>query len=135
MQENKIPNTNSDDKYILESIIHADSDSMQKELECVEHRMAERKMIEYRNVQELERLRQKLECSLSMFQCFSYNPNPKLLATKSQLETEMLRLELKKGEEAVDAFRDVERLEQEKRKILGDLREDEAMNVFSGGIV
>ena len=78
-------------------------------------------------------MRKKLESTVNMFDCFSYNPGPNIIATKSKLETEMIRLEMKKNDETIWAFRDVERLESEKRKILGDIREDSEMSLLSGG--
>ena len=133
MQTYQIPNLSSGDQYVLESITQENTSSMQTTLDSIEARIAERKLMEYRNIQELERSRQKLESSVNTFQCFSYNPNPKMLQTKSRLEAEMIKLDMKRGEEAVSAFRDVERLETEKRKILDDLRDEKSMNFYSGG--
>ena len=120
--------------YPLQTMMGFDNDSEKKTLEELEARIAERKGIEYKNFQELERMRKKLEASVNMFDCLSYHPGPNILATKSKLETEMIRLEMKKNDERVCAFRDVERLEAEKRKILGDLRGDSEMNLFTGGL-
>ena len=124
----------SDENYILESILKEDSNTAGQTLEIIDHRIAERKKLEYKNVIELERQRQKIEETVNTFQCLSYSPNPKMTMVKSKLETEMTRVELKKGEEAVNSFRDVERLEAEKRKILEDLRgERSLMNISPGG--
>lgn len=126
----EIPNNAS---YPLQTMMSLDGDSEKKNLEDIEARIAERKHIEYKNIEDLERMRKKLESSANMFGCFSYNPGPNILATKSKLESEMIRLEMKKNDETVCAFRDVERLESDKRKILGDIREDSEMDLFSGG--
>ena len=127
----EIPNNAS---YPLQTMMGFDNDSDQKMLEDIEARIGERKHLEYRNIQDLERMRRKLESSANAFNCL-YQPNQTMLATTSKLESEMIRLELRKNEEMVSAFRDVERLESEKRQILGDLREDSDMDVFSGGAV
>lgn len=133
MQAQKNQYLVADDRYALEGIIN--TDTSEKSLEDIEARIAERKLLEYKSIQEIERMRRKLEASLNSFNCFSYNPNPRILMSKSRLESEMIRLELRKNEEMVSAFRDVERLESEKRRILGDMREDSEMDIFSGGAV
>ena len=124
-----IPNNAS---YPLQAIMSGDYNSMQKMLESIESRIAERSLLEYQNIQELERMRSKLEDSVNAFNCF-YQPDQTMLSSKSKIETEMIRLELRKNEEKIDAFRDVERLEAEKRKVLGDLNEESDMSLFSGG--
>jgi hypothetical protein len=110
-----------DDKYILENLFQEDFYTSQKTLESIERRIAERKKLEYKNICNLERMRQKIESSLNTFSCFGYNPNPRMTSVKSRLETEMVHLELKKGEEAVKAFVDVERIEAEKRELLEEM--------------
>lgn len=123
----------SDESSILENLLNEDSKAANETLEIIEHRIAERKKLEYKNIMELERQRQKIEETINTFQCFGYNPNPRLTMAKSSMETEMTRVELKKGEEAVNAFRDVEKLEAEKRKILEDLKGEKAMMSLSPG--
>jgi hypothetical protein len=119
------------ENYVLENLLKQDLYSAQQTLDEIGHRIAERKKLEYKNMQNLERMRQKIETSLNSLCCFGYNPNPKITAVKSNLETEMVNLELKKGEEAVNAFRDVERLEEERRKILEELRGE--VSISPGG--
>ena len=121
------------EKSILENLLQEDYLNARQTLDSIEHRIAERKRLEYKNIQGMERQRQKIEETINSFQCFGYNPNPRLTMVKSKLETEMVSIELKKGEETVNAFRDVERLEAEKRKILEDLREEKSMASFQGG--
>ena len=114
------------ENYLLDTILSQDTSSSESSLLDIDHRIAERKKLEYKNIKELEWARQKIEQALNSIYwlCSSYNPNPKSLAVKSRLETEMLRIELKKGEEAVDSFRDVERLEAERRKLLEEASEE-----------
>ena len=133
MQTQNIPNLAVGENYALESVLNADSNSSQETLESIEHRIAERKFLEYRNIEDLERMRQKLEECVNSFYCFTYNANPRILTTLSKLQSEMIRLDMRKNDEMVNAFRDVERLEAEKRNILGDIREDSEMSTFSGG--
>tara|TARA_Y100000294_G_scaffold172418_1_gene187080 strand:- start:755 stop:1171 length:417 start_codon:yes stop_codon:yes gene_type:complete len=118
---------------VLDSILNDGYITTKQTLESLEHRIAERKKLEYKNIQEMETQRKKIEEAINTMQCFDYNPNPKLTMVTSKLGTEMVKIELKKGEEAVDAFRDVERLEAEKRKILEEMRSEETMASFSGG--
>ena len=137
MQSNQIINQNYfgdiDDKYILENLFKEDLYTSQKTLESIGHRIAERKKLEYKNICNLESMRQKIESSLNRFEFFGYNPNPRITAVKSKLETEMVHIELKKGEEAVNAFRDVERLEEEKRKLLEEMERSKMPGFSSGG--
>ena len=114
------------ENYLLDTILSQDTSSSESSLLDIDHRIAERKKLEYKNIKELEWARQKIEQALNSVYCLcsSYNPNPKSLAVRSGLETEMLRIELKKGEEAVDSFRDVERLEAERRKLLEEASEE-----------
>ncbi len=122
-----------DEAHILENLLKEETNNTEQTLECIEHRIAERKKLEYKNIIGLEGQRQKIEGMINTFQCFSYNPSQNQVMVKSKLETEMTRIEMKKGEEAVHAFRDVERLEAEKRKILEDLKGEKSMMNLSPG--
>lgn len=121
----------ADDSYLVSSILNQDLYSSHRTLEGVESRIAERKKIEYRNISDLERQRQKLEESLNVMSYFGYSP--KNMMVRSKLETEMIRIEMKKSEEVVKGFRDVERLEYEKRKMLEDLEGQESTAGLSSG--
>lgn len=108
---------------IVETLMKEDEYTTKQTIAAIEHRIAERKKMEQQNIDDLERMRQRIEESINGVNCgTSYNPNPKTITVKSKLETEMVKIELKKGEEAVNSFRDVERLESEKRKLEEDLR-------------
>jgi len=135
MNTQNYQNTVGED-YLLSTILNQDAQNSEQSILDIDHRIAERKKLEYKNIIELERARQKVEECLNSISwlCSEYNPNPKSLAVKSKLETEMVRIELKKGEEAVNCFRDVERLEAEKRKLLEDLRDEKAMTNITGGL-
>lgn len=134
MQPNQNYFGDMENKAILENLFKEDLYTTKQSIESIEHRIAERKKLEYKNIQNLERQRQKIEESLNTLHCFGYNPNPKLTSVKSRLETEMVHLELKKGEEAVNGFRDVERLEEEKRKLLEEMERSKLPGFFPGGI-
>ncbi len=118
-----------DDKAILESLFKEDYYTAKNSLDNIETRIAERKRLEYRNITELEHQRQKLEQTLNIFYNLGYSHNA--LSMRSKMETEMVRIELKKGEEGITAFRDVQELESERRKILEDLNQDKG---FLGGL-
>ena len=118
---------------LLEKILKEDYMAAKETLEIIDHRIAERKKLEYKNFVELERQRQRIEEAINKLQCFEYNPNPKLTMVKSKLETEMIKIELKVGEEAVNAFRDVEKLEAEKRNILAEIRSEQQMIILPAG--
>jgi hypothetical protein len=113
-----------DDKDILESLFKEDYYTAKNSLDNIETRIAERKRLEYRNINDLEHQRQKLEQTLNIFYNLGYSQNS--LSMRSKLETEMVRLEIKKGEEGITAFRDVQELETEKRKILEELAQDKS---------
>ena len=118
-----------DDKDILENLFKEDYYTAKKTLDNIDSRIAERKRLEYRNITDLEHQRQKLEKSLNVFYNLGYSQSS--LSMRSRLETEMVRVELRKGEEGINSFRDVEKLESERRKILEDLNQDKG---FLGGL-
>ena len=121
----------NDDSYLVSSILGQDLYSSSRSLEGVESRIAERKRLEYRNVVFLERQRQKLEESLNVMSCFGYSP--KSMMVRSRLEAEMIRVEMRKAEEVVTSFRDVERLEYQKRKLVEDLEGQRSTAGLSSG--
>ena len=121
----------NDDSYLVSSILGQDLYSSSRSLEGVESRIAERKRLEYRNVVFLERQRQRLEESLNVLSCFGYSP--KSMMVRSRLEAEMIRVEMRKAEEVVTSFRDVERLEYQKRKLVEDLEGQRSTAGLSSG--
>ena len=118
-----------DDNAVLEGMFDDDSVNRKKSLENIETRIAERKRLEYRHIAELERQRQKLEQTLNVFHNLGYSHSS--LSMRSRLETEMARIELKKGEEGITAFRDVQQLESEKRIIIEKIYQDKG---WGGGL-
>lgn len=111
---------------MAEQLLSQDYQSTAEKLDSINHRIALRKHLEYKNIRNLENARQRLEESLNQMgnSISAYAPNPKMLSAKSRLETEMISIELKKGEEAVNSFRDVERLEAEKRNLTETIKSE-----------
>jgi hypothetical protein len=115
---------NIEKNYGLDSLLKADERILSDEIENIEHQIAEREKIKQRNVRFLEWQREKLEELVNRTKCFSYT----MLGSnevRNRLTTELVKVELKKGEEYVNAFRDVQRLEEQKRKILSEKEEGE----------
>jgi len=107
----------------LDSLIQADERILTDEIGNIEFQIAEREKIKQRNLKFLEWQREKLEELINRTKCFDYS----VMGTneiKNRLITQLVQVELKKGEEYVHAFRDVQRLEEQKRKLLSDGAED-----------
>jgi len=117
--------------YGLEALAKADERMRDEEIESIERQIAEREKIKRRNILFLEDQRKKLEEFMNRTECFTYRPSGLINAVRSKLTTQMVQVELKKGEEYVNAFRDVQRLEEEKRKLLSEGREDEGWSGWS----
>lgn len=122
---------NLEDKDILQDLFKEDYYTAKETLDRIDHRIAERKKLEYKNIYEMERQRRKMEETVNHVQCFGYSPKTTMI--KSKLETEMVNIAIKKGEEAVQSFKDVDRLEADRRKILEDLRGEKSMSSWFGG--
>jgi len=107
----------------LDSLLKIDERVMADELDNIEFQIAEREKIKQRNIRFLEWQREKLEELVNRTRCFDYAA----MGTneiKNRLLTQLVQVELKKGEEYVTCFRDVQRLEEEKRKLLSESSED-----------
>lgn len=111
--------------YGLDALLKADEKVIGEEIDSIDFQIAERERIKRRNVLFLEEQRRKLEGFLNQTECFTYKPSGVLNAVRGKLATQLVMVDLKKGEEYVTAFRDVQRLEEEKRKLLGEVRADE----------
>lgn len=108
--------------FVLDDLVRADERIIAEEIESIEHQIAEREKIKRRNINFLEDQRQKLEELISRADIFSYRVMGKN-EVKSRLTTLLVQVEIKKGEEYVNAFRDVQRLEEEKRKLSAEEKE------------
>jgi len=116
------------DKYSgagLDDVLKSDERTLLEEVESIDFQIAEREKIKQRNVRFLEDQRRKLEGFLNQTECFTYKPSGVLNAVRGKLATQLVMVEMKKGDEYVNAFRDVQRLEEEKRKLLGEAKADE----------
>jgi hypothetical protein len=107
----------------LDDLVKSDERIMAEEIENIEHQIAEREKIKRRNIKFLEDQRQKLDELISRADIFSYRVMGKN-EVKSKLTTLLVQVEIKKGEEYVNAFRDVQRLEEEKRKLSAEEKEN-----------
>jgi hypothetical protein len=107
----------------LDSLMQADERIMGDEIGNIEFQIAEREKIKQKNLKFLEWQREKLEELVNRTKCFDYAA----MGTneiRNKLVTQLVQVELKKGDEYVTAFRDVQRLEEEKRKLLSEGAED-----------
>ena len=107
----------------LNMLLKADERILEDEIGNIEHQIAEREKIKQRNLRFLEWQREKLEELVNRTSCFSYMTMGSN-EVRNRLTTQLVQVELKKGEEYVNAFRDVQRLEEQKRKILSEVGED-----------
>ena len=92
--------------------------------------IAERKKLSYQVISNLEEQRKKLESSINTIKFNDYNPAG-MTQIRTKLETELVKVEMGKGEEAIAAFRDIEMLEQEKRKVIEEIRGVYTTKLFS----
>lgn len=107
----------------LDSLIQADERIMVDEIGTIEFQIAEREKIKQRNLKFLEWQREKLEELINRSKCFDY-ATMGTNEIKNKLITQIVQVELKKGDEYVNAFRDVQRLEEQKRELLSEGAED-----------
>ena len=107
----------------LDSLIQGDERIVTEEIGNIEFQIAEREKIKQRNLKFLEWQREKLEELVNRSKCFDYAA----MGTneiRNKLITQLVQVELKKGDEYVNAFRDVQRLEEQRRKLLSEGAED-----------
>jgi hypothetical protein len=125
-KNNENPNDSYQNKsYGLDEMVKEDEKIVADEIDSIEHQIAEREKIKQRNIIFLEEQRQKLEDFMNRTECFTYNASGIINAVRSKLTTQLVQVDLKKGEEYVNTFRDVQRLEEQKRKILAEERADQ----------
>jgi hypothetical protein len=107
----------------LDSLMQADERIMVDEIGNIEFQIAEREKIKQKNLKFLEWQREKLEELVNRTKCFDYAA----MGTneiRNKFVTQLVQVELKKGDEYVNAFRDVQRLEEQKRELLSEGAED-----------
>ncbi len=113
----------------LDSLLRENERILESEIERIDEQIAEREKIKQRNLRFLEWQRQKLEEMINSTPCFNYN----LMGgneVRNRLTTLLVQVELKKGEEYVDAFRDTQRLEEQKRQLLTDREEEKGWSQY-----
>ena len=111
--------------YSLNELVKADEKIAAHEIDSIEQQIAEREKIKQRNIKFLEEQRQKLEDFMNRTECFTYKASGIINAVRSKLATHLVQVELKKGEEYVNTFKDVQRLEEQKRKLLAEEEADQ----------
>ncbi len=109
----------------LNDLVKEDEKITADEIHSVEHQIAEREKIKQSNIRFLEEQRQKLEGFMNTTECFTYNASGIINAVRSKLTTQLVQVDLKKGEEYVNTFRDIQRLEEQKRKLLAEETADQ----------
>ena len=123
--ENPSDNYPDNKSYGLNEIVKADEKIAADEIDSIEQQIAEREKIKQRNIKFLEEQRQKLEDFMNRTECFTYKASGIINAVRSKLATHLVQVELKKGEEYVNTFKDVQRLEEQKRKLLAEEEADQ----------
>ena len=111
--------------YGLNDLVKEDERIAADEIDSIEHQIAEREKIKQSNIRFLEEQRQKLEGFMNTTECFTYNASGIINAVRSKLTTQLVQVDLKKGEEYVNTFRDIQRLEEQKRKLLAEETADQ----------
>jgi len=122
--QNQKATTNPEAKLGLDSLLKADEKLLRDEKENIEFQIAEREKIKKRNLKFLEWQREKLEELINRTECLTYGMMG-ANEVRNKLTTQLVEVELKKGEEYVNAFRDIQRLEEQKRKLTREAGEDE----------
>ena len=125
MENNKQKATASPEvKLGLDSLLKADEKLLRDEKENIEFQIAEREKIKLKNIKFLEWQRERLEELINRTECLTYGVMG-ANEVRNKLTTQLVEVELKKGEEYVNAFRDIQRLEEQKRKLTREAGEDE----------
>lgn len=102
----------------LNNLFAEDKKMLAGEIQSLEHQIAEREQIKKRNISFLGFQRQKIEEQLNQADLFSSGYSWNASPVRAKLLTMMVQIDLKKGEEYVLMFRDIQRLEEQKRKLL-----------------
>ncbi len=113
----------------LDYLLKADEKTVTDEIDSIEFQVAEREKIKQRNLRFLEWQREKLEELVNRTRCFDY-ASMGTNEIKNRLLTQLVQVELKKGEEYVNCFRDIQRLEEEKRKLLSESSENKGWSEY-----
>lgn len=106
------------EQYDITALLKEDEQNIENEINSIEQQIALRERIKLRNVDFLEHQRRKIEKQINKTQCFEYNPQAGVGAVRNGLTTQMVQVDLKKGEEYNNCFRDIQRLEEQKRNLL-----------------
>ncbi len=107
----------------LDSLLKEDGRITSDEILNIEHQIADREKIKQRNLRFLEWQREKLEELINRTQPLTYATMGSD-QVRNRLTTQLVQVELKKGEEYVNCFRDVQRLEEQKRELLSESSEE-----------
>lgn len=123
-EENPTTNYLGNKAYGLDDLVKGGERVAADEVDSIEHQIGERERIKQRNVKFLEEKCQKLQELLNGTECMTYRLPGIINAVRSKLQAELIKVDLKIGEEYVNAFRDVQRLEEQKRKLLTEEKAD-----------
>lgn len=107
-------------EYDLSALLAADESTIENETNSIEIQIAERERIKLKNIYFLEHQRQSLEEHINRTRCFEYNPPKNISVIRNGLTTQLVQIELKKREEYTNCFRDIQRLHEQKRKLLAE---------------
>jgi len=113
------------DQYpLLDDLLKSDEETSTDEMDRIECMIAERERIKQKNIRFLEEQRQKLEELINRTECLNYGASG-ANEVRNRLTAQIVLIEMRKGEEYVNAFRDIQRLEEQKRQGIRDKKESE----------
>ena len=107
-------------QYDISALLAAEENNLEDEVHSIEIQIAERERIKLKNIYFLEHQRQSLEEQINRTKCFEYNPPKNISVIRNGLTTQLVQIELKKGEEYTNCFRDIQRLHEQKRRLLAE---------------
>lgn len=107
-------------QYDISALLADEDNNIEDEIHSIELQVAEREHIKQKNIYFLEHQRQSIEEQINRTRCFEYNPPKNISVIRNGLTTQLVQIELKKGEEYTNCFRDIQRLEEQKRNLLAE---------------
>jgi len=111
---------NPKQEYDLTALLATEENNIEDEVNSIELQIAERERIKLKNIYFLEHQRQSVESQINRTRCFEYNPPKSISIIRNGLTTQLVQIELKKGEEYTNCFRDIQRLHEQKRRLLAE---------------
>ena len=115
----------TDQKYILQSLLQANQNNLVRNIDTIKFRIAERAKLKQQTQKELERQKGKIEDLITQFS-YPYGSNPNVVAS---LTTKMVQTSQEIAMQEIESFRDISDLEKELREEEKLLREEQSLNI------